>query len=138
MEWKKDSPPYWDEPKKQIVGGAPAGVFDMGPFADREVLPGEWWRVEEEGEVLGYGWMDITWGDGEILLAVHPDASGKGVGTFILDRLEEAARAQGLNYIYNQINPKHPDYDGLAAWLEARGFRETGDGLLRRDVRRSP
>ncbi|MGE3166302.1 MAG: GNAT family N-acetyltransferase [Planctomycetota bacterium] len=136
MEWKKESPACWDESKRRIVGGAPAGVFDLGPFADGEVLPGEWWRVEENGEILGYGWMDITWGDGEILLAVPADQEGKGVGTFILDRLEDEARSHGLNYIYNQINPKHPDYEGVAAWLEGRRFHESSEGLLRRDVRR--
>ena len=70
MNWVHDNPPYWDESKASIIGGAPAGIFDLGSYRRGEVIPGEWWRVEDGGETLGYGWMDHTWGDAEILLAV--------------------------------------------------------------------
>ena len=79
LTWIRESPPYWDESKAEIVGGAPAGIF---PISDRkvgELLPGDWWRVERDGKVAGYGWMDTTFGgDAEILLAVHPAMQGRG------------------------------------------------------------
>ena len=94
----------------------------------------DWWRVEEDGEVLGYGWMDCTWGDAEILLVVDPRHTGKGAGSFILDRLEKEAQAHGLNYVYNVVRPTHPDREGITRWLEARRFAESVDGLLKRQV----
>ena len=99
-----------------------------------DLAPGEWFRVEDGGTVVGYGWMDCTWGDAEILLAVDPAARGRGVGTFILDRLEEEAASRGLNYLYNSVRPGHPERESVTRWLTARRFAPAGDGLLKRRV----
>ena len=48
---------------------SPEGIFEISPYNDGDLIAAEWWRVEEAGAVLGYGWMDHTWGDAEILLA---------------------------------------------------------------------
>lgn len=136
LEWIPENPPHWDAGKQAIVGGAPAGSFDIGACSEGDVIPGEWWRVEEGGTVLGYGWMDTTWGDAEILLAVEAAHQGRGVGTFILDRLEREAASRGLNYLFNVVGPRHPDAGGITRWLEARGFAGSHeDRLLRRPVR---
>ena len=134
LEWIKETPPYWDGNKTAVVGGAPAGVFEMPSYSDGDLIAAEWWRVEEDGNVVGYGWMDHTWGDAEILLAVGSEARGRGVGTFILDRLEEEARDRGLNYMFNVVRPTHPDREGVTRWLEGRGFKASDDGLLKRQV----
>ncbi len=136
LEWIDENPPHWDENKTAIIGSAPPGVFDVRAYSEGDVMPGEWWRVEESGKVLGYGWLDTTWGDAEILLAVDAAQQGRGVGTFILDRLEREAAARGLNYLFNVVGPRHPDADGVTRWLEARGFAPSHeDRLLRRSVR---
>ena len=75
--------------------------------------------VEDDGEVVGYGWMDTTWGEAEILLAVDPAAQANGVGSFILDHLEKEASAAGLNYMYNVVRDGHPEPEAITAWLEA-------------------
>ena len=80
--------------------------------------------------------MDCTWGDAEILLAVEPGNQKGGVGTFILDHLEEEAGARGLNYLYNEVRESHPDGAGLTKWLESRKFAKSHDDrLLRRRVK---
>jgi GNAT superfamily N-acetyltransferase len=136
LEWIHENPPYWDGGKAGIVGNAPPGIFELSAYGDGDMLPGEWWRVEQAGTVLGYGWMDTTWGDAEILLAVDLSAQRKGVGAFILDRLDEEAVARGLNYLYNQVRESHPDPDGVTKWLEKRGFAMSHDDrLLRRSVK---
>jgi ribosomal protein S18 acetylase RimI-like enzyme len=84
--------------------------------------------------VVGYGWMDTSWGEGEILLAVSPRAEGKGVGTYILDQLAREAQTAGLNYIHNVIRPTNPRGAEVKRWLEARGFLDSGDGRLKRRV----
>lgn len=136
MDWIKEGTTRWDADKQRIVGDAPAGIFDRryAELALDDVVPGEWWRVEDEGEVVGYGWLDIVWGDAEILLVCADDARGRGVGTFILGKLDDEARKHGVNYLYNVVRATHPDAERVASWLTARGFRASEDGSLRRKV----
>jgi GNAT superfamily N-acetyltransferase len=132
LTWHRESPAVWNDDKRRIIGGAPKGVFAL---PDHGVLPGEWWRAEADGVVVGYGWMDHSWGDAEVLLAVEPGRQHGGVGTFILDRLEEEAAARGINYLYNVIPDRHPDKDALKLWLMRRAFVPSQEGgLLKRAV----
>ena len=137
MRWVHEGRGKWDEDKTRIVGAAPEGVFDTRYRGCRpgDAVPGEWWRVEDGGRLVGYGWMDCTWGDAEILLVVEPGARGRGVGSFILDRLEEEARARGLNYLYNIVPESHPEPQRVTAWLGKRRFSAAESGRL---VRRVP
>lgn len=137
--WIRESPAHWDADKARIIGGAPVGAFDSRYRAcpSGQLMPGEWWRVEEGGHVVGYGWLDTVWGDAEILLATEPDMQRHGVGTFILERLEDEAQSRGLNYLYNLVRTTHPRAAELSAWLEKRGFRAAEDGRLLRETRRT-
>lgn len=136
LSWKHESPALWDAPKEAVLGAAPAGSLPDYDVATGTTAPGDWWRVEREGEVVGYGWMDVVWGDAEILLAVRPEEQGSGVGTYILERLEEEARRRGLNHIYNTVRPTHPERQKIMGWLSRRGFAGRGDHeQLRRVVR---
>ncbi|WP_428264159.1 GNAT family N-acetyltransferase [Haliangium sp.] len=136
MQWIQESPAYWDDDKQRIIGAAPTGVFDarFQRCAAGDLLPAEWWRVEEDGRTVGYGWLDVVWGDAEIVLAAAPDARGHGVGSFILDHLEREAHRRGLNYLYNTVRPTHPERNQISAWLTRRGFRQSEDGSLLRAV----
>lgn len=134
-EWIHESPAQWDAAKAAIVGDAPDGIFELGTRKLGDLIPCDWWRVEQDGKVVGYGWMDTSWGgDAEVLLAVHPDAQGAGAGTFILQKLEEEAAARGMNYLYNVVSPMHPNAPGLSHWLEKRRFRASHEGRLLRKV----
>jgi GNAT superfamily N-acetyltransferase len=139
-EWIHESPAHWDREKSRLIGGAAPGIFDPR-LLDRplgSLLPGDWWRAEEDGKVVGYGWMDLIWGDAEILLVVDEAARGRGIGSWILDRLEQEAFASGVRYTYNQIRATHPDLDTVQRWLEARRFVASSDGRLLRAVVRAP
>ena len=137
--WVHESPALWDAGKQAIVGGAPAGVFKMPKAAPGDLLPGEWWRAEKDGLVVGYGWLDTNWGgDAEVLLAVAPSARGTGAGTFILDQLEREAAAAGLNYLYNVVQPTHPEGVAVKRWLEKRRFKASDEGRLIRRVLARP
>lgn len=139
LRWLRDAPPYWDADKARIVGDVPAGVFG-GAFArhrEGDLLPNDWWRVEKDGHIVGYGWMDVSWGDAEILLAVAPEARKQGIGSFILERLEVEARVRGLNYLYNVLRSTHPEHDEVRAWLRERSFMTAEDGRLHRAVVRT-
>lgn len=136
MSWIHESPPYWDADKARIVGGAGPGIFDpaLTEQVEGTVLPNDWWRVEDDGETVGFGWMDVTWGDAEILLAVAEPSRGRGVGTFILDHLEAEARGRGLHYIYNVVSGTHPQHDEVSRWLQERRFSASEDGKLLRAI----
>lgn len=75
-----------------------------------------------------------TLGDAEILLAVGESERGSGVGTFVLQHLDDEASARGLNYVLNVVRPTHPDRHRVAAWLEHHGFAAAEDGRLRKQV----
>ena len=134
--WIRERPASWDAGKQRVIGDAPKGIFDRryGEAADGERLPGDWWRVERAGQTLGYGWMDIVWGDAEILMAVAEDARDTGLGSFILEHLANEARSRGVNYVYNVVRPTHPEAPRLRAWLTKRGFKASDDGSLIRNV----
>lgn len=139
LQWIDENPAYWDDDKVRIIGGAASGIFDVRfhRCSVGELLPGSWWRVEDDGSVVGYGWLDVVWGDAEILLATDGAARGNGVGSFIIQQLEREARQRGLNYLYNLIRPTHPERERLAAWLQKRGFEESDDGTLFRTIART-
>jgi N-acetylglutamate synthase-like GNAT family acetyltransferase len=99
-----------------------------------EQLTSDWWRVERDGRVVGYGWLDDVWGDAEVLLAVDGAARRTGVGAFVLARLEDEAAARGLNYVVNVVRADHPEQDAVAGWLHGRGFAAAEDGRLRKRV----
>jgi len=136
LAWIHEDTPRWDADKARILGSAAPGSIDVPKLAHGDLVPGEWFRAERAGTIVGYGWMDCTWGDAEILLAVDPAEARAGVGTYILDRLEIEAAARGLNYLYNAVKPTHPGRDAVTRWLVERGFQPSGDGLLKRRVRR--
>jgi GNAT superfamily N-acetyltransferase len=104
-----------------------------GP-APGEPVADEWWRVTDGDEVAGYGWLDTEWGDARITFVVAPGRRGRGVGAFILERLEDEAAARGLNYIYNVVPGTHPDGAWIRNWLSTHGFHEASRGQLRRQV----
>jgi GNAT superfamily N-acetyltransferase len=135
--WIHEDTPVWDAGKASVIGAAPEGALELPKLGVGELAPGEWFRVEDDGALAGYGWMDCTWGDAEVLLAVAPAFRGRGVGGFILDHLEREAAARGLNYLYNAVRPAHPDRTRVAAWLERNGFAPSGEGVLKRRVRKA-
>jgi len=132
LTWKAEQPPKWNADKTRIIGQAESGVFDarFDRLEEGDVVPGQWWRVEREGETIAFGWLDVVWGDAEINLATAAEAEGDGVGSFVLDQLEQEALRQGINYLYNTVRPNHPRRDAVTAWLKKRGFGASEDGSL--------
>ena len=136
LRWVREERPAWDDDKQRVIGGAPPGALDLAP-ASASGLPGDWWAVTDDGgTVVGYGWLDSTWGgDAEILLAVAPEAQGSGVGSFVLEHLEAEASRRGMNYVYNTVRATHPDRDRVHDWLAGRGYRGSdSDTALRKRV----
>jgi N-acetylglutamate synthase-like GNAT family acetyltransferase len=134
-EWIRETPAIWDGPKADVLGDLAPTLFGLGTPQEGDKLGDEWWRVEDDGAVVGYGRLDESWGDAEILVLAHPEHRGTGVGTFVLERLEEEAGSRHLNYIYNVVPRGHPDPDAISGWLAAHGFEPTDVGELRKRIR---
>lgn len=133
--WVKEQPSHWDADKERIIGAEPDGTFPLKNPNPGELMPGEWWRVEQDGKTVGYGRLDVSWGDGQVLVAVGRNHRGEGLGAYILDRLQEEAAERGLHRIYNRIRKKHPEREWIGDWLRAQGFERDDDDTLRRAVR---
>jgi N-acetylglutamate synthase-like GNAT family acetyltransferase len=134
LRWVKDDDPRWDADRERVFATVPEGVFRAELRTPGERLSSDWWRVEDGGRVVGYGWLDDVWGDAEVLIAVEEGARGTGAGAFALARLEEEAAARGLNYVLNVVRDTHPDRAAVTEWFLAHGFTGTEDGRLRKRV----
>ncbi len=134
LEWIQETKPSWNDDKARILGGAPQGAFDRRYklLKKGDSLPGDWFKAVDAGKTVGFGWLEIEFGDAEILLATDPKAQEKGVGSFVITQLEAEARKRGLNYVYNVVRPTHPDKERVTAWLKKRGFSASEDGSLLR------
>jgi N-acetylglutamate synthase-like GNAT family acetyltransferase len=134
-EWRHEDSARWDEAKAAAFGELPPELFGLGAPRIGDALGGEWWRVEDDGDVVGYGGLDDVWGEAEILVVVAPSRRGGGLGGHILDQLDREASDRHLNYVYNRVAAGHPQAARLVSWLRGHGFAETADGDYRRRVR---
>ena len=135
LTWTKENSPRWDADKQRVFGPAELAAVGLAEPAPGEPVADEWWRVTDDDQVAGYGWLDTEWGDARITFMVAPGQRGRGVGAFILERLEDEAAARGLNYIYNVVPATHPDPAWMTHWLTEHGFTVSATGDLRRRVR---
>ncbi|MGO1166182.1 MAG: GNAT family N-acetyltransferase [Janibacter sp.] len=135
LTWEREERPVWGAEKARIVGSAPDGALALD-FADGAELPGDWFVAKDGDTVVGLGFLDTTWGgDAEITLVVDADRQGKGVGSFVMDRLEQEARTRGINYVYNTVRDAHPSRDEVHDWLVVRGYwGNERDASLRKRV----
>src|SRR4051794_31771188 len=134
LRWGHDEDPRGGDDRRRGFASGPEGGFHTVARQPGEPLSSDWWRVERDGRVVGYGWLDDVWGDAEILLAVDAGERRTGVGSFLVDHLEREAAARGLNYVVNVVRETHPERDAVTAWFEAHGFAPAEDGRLRKRV----
>jgi GNAT superfamily N-acetyltransferase len=135
LAWEREDNPVWDADKARIAASAPDGALGLD-FADGAGLPGDWFVAKDAGAVVGFGFLDMTWGgDAEITLVVDSARQGAGVGTFVMDRLEQEARSRGINYVHNSVRDTHPQRDDVHDWLLVRGYKgNESDPTLRKHV----
>jgi len=84
LTWTKEDSPRWDPDKQRLFGPAELAAVGLAPPGPGEPVADEWWRVNDGHDVVGYGWLDIEWGDARITFFVVPGERGRDVGHFIL------------------------------------------------------
>ena len=135
MDWVKEDVPRWDSDKQRLFDDTALLSVGMDRPGAGTPLADEWWHVvDDEGAIVGYGWLDSEWGDAQITFFVDPSRRGEGIGSFVLDHLEDESHKRGLNYIYNVVPDSHPDRAWMTGWLQRHGLRESTHGDLRRQV----
>lgn len=135
LTWVREERPVWDAEKARIAASAPEGALALD-VVDGAELPGDWFVAKDGDAVVGFGFLDMTWGgDAEITLVVDGDRQGQGVGSFVMDHLEQEARTRGINYVHNTVRDTHPQRDEVHDWLLVRGYRgNESDASLRKRV----
>lgn len=87
-------------------------------------MPGVWLTLARaEEEAVGFSLARAVGGEAELLLlAVHPDARGRGIGKCLLDQFLAAACARGAERLHLEVR------DGNAALhlYNASGFQVVG------------
>ena len=111
-----------------MLGGLSPTLFGLGVPAPGDALADEWWRVEEDGRVVGYGRLDDTWGDAEVLVLVDPQWRGTGLGAFILERLEHEAASRRLTTSATSCRAATPSPKRSPAGSRAAGSHRTTSG----------
>ena len=54
-------------------------------------------------------------------LAVHPDYTGRGIGSFVMEQLEHLARVRGLTHLVLEVAENN---ENALAWYRKRSFRK--------------
>ncbi|URW75147.1 GNAT family N-acetyltransferase [Sphingomonas donggukensis] len=87
-------------------------------------LPGAWLTLAvHDGAVSGFSLSRVIAGDGELLLiAVHPDVRGRGVGAALLRGVIAEARERSAERLHLEVRDGNP----ATALYRAHGFAQVG------------
>jgi GNAT superfamily N-acetyltransferase len=127
MEWKREF--IWDESKKNIIGSNP-NAFNLGNVENDAKLQDDWWAlINDEGEVLGYGWIKYENNEAELSVSVHSKFQNKGFGSRILINLEQEAIKQGSNKLIAVIQESNSIGKDVITWLYNNKYQAIWPGV---------
>ena len=67
LHWTKEDTPHWDADKQRLFGPDELAAVGFREPALGAAIADEWWRVtDDDGTVVGDGWLDSEWGDARI------------------------------------------------------------------------
>lgn len=106
------------------VDGTAAGAFVLSADPEGDYAAGDWSVPLHEGEFLVVH-----------ALAVSPEFSRRGIGTFMVEQILQIARRQGFRAVRLDVVP---DNVPAARLYESAGFTYAGTKDLRRNIREIP
>ncbi|WP_158231574.1 GNAT family N-acetyltransferase [Sporosarcina sp. P18a] len=121
---KEEVHSIWDTEKENIFAEIAEGTFeDLSNLELGTPLYQEWWKlIDENGRILGYGWVSYRNDDFEISLVVDTKHQGVGLGSFIMDKLEAIAVEKGFNEIVAIVKNTNPNSEVMIKWLFKKGY----------------
>ena len=109
-----------------VAAYAPFQSLDLPPVAEgiaEDIRDHSVWVAEVSGVVSGGIFVTFTDHAHIANLAVHPDASGQGIGKVLVDQACAAARAAGYATIHLAT---HADMTATQAFYRKSGWSEAG------------
>jgi mycothiol synthase len=94
---------------------------DVSSWWLRTNLDEDSWLLEEGGAALGGGWLDRLDDFAFAGAAVRPSATGRGLGSWLVEHFEEHARANGIPLLRQMTMA---DDKAALELFQARGYRE--------------
>jgi mycothiol synthase len=107
--------------EQALRGESSFGAGDLSDFWAWASFDGGSWALERSGEVVAFAACIEREERAECWATVHPDATGRGLGTFLLERAEERARRLGRPVL---TAGRLAENDAARRLLEGLGFRE--------------
>jgi len=102
-------------------GSSLAAVQDMRDWWRMIDLPTASWLIVEGERLVAAGMLSTLREDGDFWGFVHPSEKGRGLGTALLERAEEATQALGKRVLHAGTYSEDAE---AAALLNARGYRD--------------
>jgi mycothiol synthase len=97
------------------------GVADITAWLAGPDLSRDSWLLEEEGSLVGIGWVEQHHDTGIAVGVVHRERRGRGFGSALVDRSEERLRALGVGRVHAVTLAPDVAAEPL---LTGRGYRE--------------
>ncbi|GEM_PF-5388488 len=129
MYWIKEDKAIWNENKARIIGSN-IGSFFLDFPVQSDILPGEWFNLtDENGEIVGYGWINVSEGDAEISVAIDGKYQGRGYGSQIIDNLYREVESLGFEEIIVVVRQENPNASDVVKWAYKNGYVAEWPGL---------
>lgn len=123
MRLIKEENSMWDSEKKAIFENIETGTFDLNEFKLGNRLGNEWWRiVNEDDDVLGFGWINYEDQDFEVSIAINSHSRGEGLGSFVLDKFEQIAKEKKYEQIVAIVKKTNPNSSMMIEWLYKKNY----------------
>jgi ribosomal protein S18 acetylase RimI-like enzyme len=111
-----------DDEERLLGRPSRIGVGDVRAWIDPKSFADRSWLFEDApGRIVALGWAEVHGEVGIAIGAVHRDATGRGLGSQLVDRSESGLREDGVGRIHQIVLAADP---GAPELLDARGYRE--------------
>ena len=108
--------------EEQLLGRrSRVGMSDLRQWLSRVDLAEDAWLLEEDGQLVAFGWGETHVGLGLAVGVVHPQAKGRGIGARLVERSERRLREQGATRVHQVALAADTNAPAL---FTARGYRE--------------
>ena len=120
---RPEDKPLWDDTKRRFIVEESPGAFRILSPCLGAQLSGHWWRVELDGDTVGYAWLSIEEeGVAELSVAIGKHFRSQRVGRTVLGELEREAAQLGFKRVIGVVQSENPQQEKILSWLFDEGY----------------